>query len=184
MSTPVGHSPQTQEEPAPARGFLGAVERIGNRLPDPFWLFVIIGGLVLLSSWAGSALGMSATDPQSGKKVEVTNLLTSEGLSKIVTEAVNNYTSFPPLGLIIVVMLGVAVAEHSGLISAAIRSLVTKVSPAMLTFVVALAGVTGSIASDAVYVILIPLGAMSFHAVGRSPIVGACLLYTSPSPRD
>lgn len=171
--------PDQKKNQAP--GFLGWVERIGNKLPDPFWLFVIIGALVLLCSWLGSLIGMSASEPESGEVVEVKNLLSAEGLSKIVTDAVENFTSFPPLGLIITVMLGVAVAENSGLISAVIRSVVGKVGPKMLTFVVALAGVTGSVASDAVYVILIPIGAMSFRAVGRSPIVGAMVAFAASS---
>ena len=78
-------------------------------------------------------------------------------------------------------MLGVAVAEHSGLISAVVRATVSRVGPKLLTFVVALAGVTGSVASDAVYVILIPLGAVSFRAVGRSPIVGAMVAFAASS---
>ncbi|HIW95012.1 MAG TPA: AbgT family transporter [Candidatus Corynebacterium gallistercoris] len=165
----------------PPKGFLGTVEKIGNKLPDPFWLFVILGGLVLVTSWIGSSIGMSATDPQSGEEVTITNLLTRDGISSIISDAVTNYVEFPPLGVIIIVMLGVAVAEHAGLISAVIRTIVSKVGPKMLTFVVAIAGVTGSIASDAVYVILIPLGAMAFRAVGRSPIVGAMVAFAASS---
>ncbi|MBC2681005.1 TIGR00366 family protein [Corynebacterium sp. 4HC-13] len=164
-----------------ATGFLGAVERIGNKLPDPFWLFVIIGGLVTVTSWIGNMAGMHAEDPAGGKDIVVKNLLSSEGISYMVSNAVENYVTFPALGLIITVMLGVAVAEHSGLISAAVRGLVSKVGPRSLTFVVAIAGVTGSVASDAVYVILIPLGAMAFRAVGRSPIVGAMVAFAASS---
>lgn len=176
-------SDDPQEERAPERvgGFLGWVERIGNKLPEPFWLFVIIGGLVLVSSWLGSLAGLSAKDPESGETVAVKNLLSAEGLSSIVSNAVENYTSFPPLGLIITVMLGVAIAEHSGLIASTVRAVVSKVGPKSLTFVVALAGVTGSVASDAVYVILIPIGAMSFRAMGRSPIVGAMVAFAASS---
>lgn len=162
-------------------GFLGVIESIGNKLPDPFWLFVILGVVVLITSWIGAKVGMSATNPQTGEKVRVTNLLTSEGLSEIVSSVVKNYISFPPLGLILVVMLGVAVAEHSGLISAVVRSFVAKVSPRWLTFIIAITGVTGSVASDAIYVILIPLGAMAFHAVKRSPIVGAMVAFAASS---
>lgn len=124
---------------------------------------------------------MTATNPQDNSPVAVTNLLTKDGVSRMFTEAVNNFVSFPPLGVILTVMLGVAVAEHSGFISALIRAMVAKVGPRTLTFVVALAGVTGSIASDAVYVILIPLGAMSFRALGRSPIVGAMVAFAASS---
>ncbi|MFW8575065.1 AbgT family transporter [Corynebacterium pseudodiphtheriticum] len=164
-----------------AGGFLGLIEKIGNKLPNPFWLFVILAGIVALSSWLGSTLGMKATQPDSGEIVAVQNLLTTEGIQRMVTEAVDNFTSFPPLGVILTVMLGVAVAEHSGLLSALVRSMVAKVRPKVLTFTLALAGVTGSVASDAVYVILIPLGAMSFHALGRSPIVGAMVAFAASS---
>ncbi|QPK79731.1 AbgT family transporter [Corynebacterium lizhenjunii] len=172
----------TQDSPhTPPGGFLGTIEKIGNKLPNPFWLFVILAGLVAVTSWIGAHIGMTATDPQSGETIAVENLLTAEGLSKMVTEAVANFTSFPPLGVILAVMLGVAVAEQSGLLSALVRAMVAKVSPKMLTFVVALTGVTGSVASDAIYVILIPLGAMAFHAVGRSPIVGAMVAFAASS---
>lgn len=164
-----------------AGGFLGLIEKIGNKLPNPFWLFVMLAGIVALFSWLGSTLGMKATQPDSGEIVAVQNLLTTEGIQRMVTEAVDNFTSFPPLGVILTVMLGVAVAEHSGLLSALVRSMVAKVGPKVLTFTLALAGVTGSVASDAVYVILIPLGAMSFHALGRSPIVGAMVAFAASS---
>ena len=119
-------------------GFLGSIEKIGNKLPDPFWLFVILGGLVLVSSFIFNKLGLSATNPESGKKVEIVNLLSSDGLKEILSGVVDNYVTFPPLGLIITVMLGVAVAEHSGLISAVVRATVSRVGPKLLTFVVAL----------------------------------------------
>lgn len=162
-------------------GFLGTIEKIGNKLPDPFWLFVILGGLVLISSFIFNKIGLTATNPEDGKPVEIVNLLSSEGLKEILSGVVENYVSFPPLGLIITVMLGVAVAEYSGLISAVVRAIVSRVGAKTLTFVVALAGVTGSVASDAVYVILIPLGAVSFRAVGRSPIVGAMVAFAASS---
>ena len=180
--TPKGPGEESSgKNDAQSSGFLGLIEKIGNKLPDPFWLFVILGALVLVSSFIGHKVGLTATNPQDGKTVEIVNLLSSDGLKMIVSDAVENYVSFPPLGLIITVMLGVAVAEHSGLISAVVRAIVSKVGPKMLTFVVALAGVTGSVASDAVYVILIPLGAVSFRAMGRSPIVGAMVAFAASS---
>ncbi|MGO1621002.1 MAG: AbgT family transporter [Candidatus Corynebacterium faecigallinarum] len=158
-------------------GFLGVVERLGNLLPNPFWLFVCLGGVVLLLSWIGSLIGMSAEDPESGEIVEVENLLSVDGLQMIVTDAVTNFTEFPPLGVIITVMLGVAVAEHAGLISAAVRGMVARTGPKTLTFVVALTAIIGSVASDAIFIIVIPLGAMAFNALGRSPIVGAVVAF-------
>lgn len=162
-------------------GFLGWIEKIGNKLPDPFWLFVILSGVVAVSSWLASRAGLSAVDPSSGEEIRVENLLTAENLSRMVSDAVENFISFPPLGVILAVMLGVAVAEKAGLLSALVRRMVVSVSPKMLTFMVALAGVTGSVASDAIYVIIIPLGAMAFYAVGRSPIVGAMVAFAASS---
>ncbi|MCF4007574.1 AbgT family transporter [Corynebacterium uropygiale] len=171
----------SQESSSRPKGLLGVIEWLGNKLPDPFWLFVILGILVLISSWIGEHLGMSAMNPSTEEEVHVENLLSAEGFHKIFTEAVNNFISFPPLGLILTVMLGIAVAEHSGLIGAAMRGVVNKVSPKTLTFTVALLGVTGSIASDAVYVILIPLGAAAFKQMGRSPVVGAMVAFAASS---
>ena len=174
-----GESAGGHEKP---KGFLATLERAGNALPNPFWLFVILAGVVIVSSWLGAKAGMSAEDPGTGEVIEVQNLLTPEFLQKMVTDAVDNFVTFAPVGLILVCMLGVAVAEYSGFIGAAIRAAVSKVrSPMWLTFVVALAGVTGSIASDAVYVILIPLGAAAFRAVGRNPIVGAMVAFAASS---
>lgn len=162
-------------------GFLGWIEKIGNKLPDPFWLFVILSGVVAVTSWLASHAGLSAVDPSSGEEIRVQNLLTGENLSRMASDAVENFISFPPLGVILAVMLGVAVAEKAGLLSALVRRMVVRVSPKMLTFMVALAGVTGSVASDAIYVIIIPLGAMAFYAVGRSPIVGAMVAFAASS---
>ncbi|MEX3505635.1 AbgT family transporter [Corynebacterium sp. LK2510] len=169
----------TQKESA--SGFLGVIEKVGNKLPDPFWLFVILSGVVVVASWIGARIGMSAEDPGTGETIRVESLLTAENISRMVTDAVENFISFPPLGVILAVMLGVAVAEQTGLLSALVRAMVAKVGPKMLTFMVALAGVTGSVASDAIYVIIIPLGAMAFYAVGRSPIVGAMVAFAASS---
>lgn len=163
-------------------GFLATLERIGNALPNPFWLFVILAGLIVLSSWIGAAAGMQATDPATGETIKVENLATSAYLQQMVSEAVTNFTEFAPVGLILVCMLGVAIAEYSGYIGSAIRASIARVhSPVFLTFIVALAGVTGSIASDAVYVILIPLGAAAFSAVGRNPVIGAMVAFAASS---
>lgn len=160
---------------------LGGLERLGNKLPHPFWLFVILGLVILVLSAILDAAGVSAVSPADGEEVAVTSLLTAGGLQQIVVEAVPNFTGFPPLGLIIVVMLGVSIAEHSGFISTAVRAVVSRVSARWLTFVLALTGVTGSVASDAIYVVLIPLGAAAFKAFGRSPVLGAVVAFGSAS---
>ena len=172
---------EPEEKDTGGGGFLGVIEKVGNKLPNPFWLFVILSGVVVALSWIGNRIGMSATDPGSGDTIAVESLLTTENLSRMVTDAVKNFVSFPPLGVVLAVMLGVAVAEYTGLLSTMVRAMVGYVNPKILTFMIALAGVTGSVASDAIYVIIIPLGAMAFHAVGRSPIVGAMVAFAASS---
>ena len=94
-------------------GFLGWIEKIGNKLPDPFWLFVILAGVVAVSSWLASKAGLSAVDPASGEEIHVESLLTGENISRMVTDAVENFIAFPPLGVILATMLGVAVAAEA-----------------------------------------------------------------------
>ncbi|MFW5419881.1 AbgT family transporter [Nocardiopsis sp. CNT-189] len=157
------------------------IERVGNRLPHPFWLFTIMAVLTVLLSAALNAMGASAVSPADGEAVEVRSLLSAEGAQMMIGDAVANFASFPPLALIVVVMLGVAVAERAGLLNALLRGSVTRVPPQLLTFALALAGISGSIASDAAYVVLIPLGAMVFKAAGRSPILGLVVAFGSIS---
>lgn len=161
--------------------FLRGVERLGNRLPHPFWLFTIMAAFVVVLSAALNAIGVSATSPADGEVVRVKSLLSAEGLSTIIGDAVDNFATFPPLALILVVMLGVSVAERSGLLHALLRGSVTRVPAKYLTFVVALVGISGSVASDAAYVVLIPLGALIFQAAGRSPILGLVVAFGSIS---
>ncbi|PZG17974.1 AbgT family transporter [Nonomuraea aridisoli] len=160
---------------------LGGIERLGNRLPHPFWLFVVLSAVLALVSWGLAAAGVSAVNPASGESVVARNLLSVEGVRMMVGDAIDNYTSFPPLGTILVVMLGVAVAERSGLLAAVLRSGVSKVSPKWVTFVLAFTGMVAHVASDAAYVVLIPLGALAFRAVGRSPILGIVVAFVSIS---
>lgn len=163
-------------------GFLGVVERVGNKLPEPFWLFVTLAGLTLVFSWLGSVAGLRAENPADGSTIEVTNLLSAEGLQRMLSEMVDNFINFPPLGVVLIVMLGIAVAEHSGFLGAAMRGMVGHIKhPVMLTFTVALVAVTGSIASDAICVIIIPLAAAAFAAAGRSPIVGSAVAFAGSS---
>src|SRR5699024_5365883 len=160
----------TREEPRRGAMFrmLDAIERVGNRIPHPFWIFLILGGVVLVLSLVLSWFGVGVESPAEEEPVEVVNLLSVAGIRRIVTEAITNFTGFPPLGIVLVVMMGVAVAEGSGMIAGFVRGVVTMVSGRWLTFAVALTGITGSVASDAVIIVLPPLAAMAYLAVGRS----------------
>ena len=112
-------------------GFLGAVERIGNRLPDPVTLFLLGALLVLVLSQLGAWLGWSAVNPTSGVEVVVTPLLSGEGLEWVWTMMVENFTGFAPLGVVLVAMLGIGVAERTGLI-AGILGILIRITPRKL----------------------------------------------------
>lgn len=172
---------ETEERSGIFVRLLRGVERIGNLLPHPFWLFIILGALIVVASAILEAFSVESENPADGELVAVQSLLTPDGFQRMITDAVENFVTFPPLGLIIIVMLGVAVAEGSGMIGAAIRIVVSRVPRRWLTFTVALAGVTGSVASDAIYVILIPLAAAAFKAAGRSAVLGAIVAFGAAS---
>lgn len=171
-------------EPQKRRGllrFLDAVERIGNRLPDPITLFVLFAVLAVLASWIAATAGVSAVHPGTGEAVEAVNLLSAEGVRRMLSEAVTNFTAFPPLGLVIVVIIGIGVTERSGLIGTALSRLVSSVPPSLLTATVVFAGVMSSMAVDAGYVVLTPLGAMLFASVGRHPLAGLAAAFAGVS---
>ncbi len=151
---------------------LDAVERAGNRLPDPISLFAIAALLVIGGSWLASTMGVTVLHPGTGKSVSVVNLLAAENIRRMFTDAVANFTAFPPLGLVLVTMIGIAVAERGGFITAVLRTSVHNVPRPLLTASLVFAGVNSSLVADAGYVVLIPLGAVIFAAVGRHPLAG------------
>ena len=157
--------------------FLDTVERAGSRLPDPISLFLIAALLVVVASWIASATGVYVTHPGTGEKVFVENLLSPKYVRMMFTDAVNNFTQFPPLGLVLVTMIGIAVAERSGLITAVLRRTVHIVPGYLLTAALMFAGVNSSLAADAGYIVLIPLGAVIFAAVGRHPLAGLSVAF-------
>ena len=170
--------------PAP-RGVLQSaldwVERAGNKLPQPVTLFAILMLLVLLASWVAGVAGLSAVHPGSGQEIKAVNLLSAAGLRKIFTEMVTVFASFPPLGLVLVAMIGIGVSERSGFIAALLRSFVSSVPKAAITFSVVTAGMLSSVAADAGYVVLIPLGAAIFASMGRHPLAGLAAAFAGVS---
>jgi len=162
-------------------GFLGFVERAGNALPHPASLFAILAILALIFSMIGHWLDWTAIHPATGAEVKAVNLLSKDGIHRIILEMVDNYTGFAPLGIVMVALLGIGIAESSGLISAAIRLMVLKAPAKLLTFVIVFAGILSNIASDLGYVLIIPLGAIIFHSVGRHPIAGMAAAFAGVS---
>src|SRR5690606_6042351 len=155
----------------PAR-LLDVVERVGNRLPDPLTLFVLLIGLVLIISWVAARLGVAVAHPETGAEIAAIDLLSRTNVQRIFQEMPQTFMAFPPLGLVLVVMLGIGVAERTGLIAAALRAFLRGVPRGLVTAAVVLAGLLSSLAVDAGYVVLVPLGAVIFHGMGRHPIVG------------
>jgi len=166
-------SPSAASSPGPIARALGLVERIGNRLPDPATLFVLLGIAVLLLSAVGASAGWSVVDPRDpAKTLGVTNLLTADGIRWMLTSALRNFLDFPPLAIVLVAMLGIGVAERTGLFPALLKLLVRITPVRLLTPMVVFIGVNSSAAADSGYVVLPPLAAGVFAMVGRSPLVG------------
>jgi len=160
---------------------LNGIENAGNRLPHPALLFLYLALLVLIASWLAAAFGVAAEHPVTGERIEALNLLSGEGLRRILAETVTNFTGFAPLGVVLVAMLGIGVAERGGLLGCILRRLVLAAPSRALTFVVVLAGVLSSLAADAGYVVLIPLAALAFHAAGRHPVAGIAAAFAGVS---
>lgn len=173
-------------EPARTRStaldrFLRIVERGGNALPHPATLFALLALAVILLSALMSWLGLAVTHPSTGEEVRAVNLLSIEGLHRILTGTVTNFTSFAPLGTVLVALIGIGVAEHSGLIGAALRLLVLSSPRRLLTPVLVFAGVMSNMASEIGYVLLVPLGALIFQSAGRHPILGMAAVFAGVS---
>lgn len=173
---------------------LGVIERVGNRLPHPFWLFWILAALLVVVSALLAWMGVGAIDPATGDWAPVRSLLSGDGIAMATSEAIGAYRDFPPFATIIVVIMGVAIAERTGLLATAMKVSVARVPASLIVFVVAFLGTVAHVASAAAYVILVPLGGIVFKAVGRSPILGIVVAYTSvasgydaspiPTPND
>jgi aminobenzoyl-glutamate transport protein len=160
---------------------LNRIERIGNAIPNPALLFIVLAFVVLLLSAVVSWADLSVKHPGTGETIRAVNLLSVEGLHKILGGLVTNFTGFAPLGVVLVAILGISVAEASGLISALMRLLVLSAPKKLLTVVIVFAGVLSHMASDVGYVLLIPLAAMLFLAVGRHPLVGLAAAFAGVS---
>lgn len=169
--------------------FLDTVEFLGNLLPHPVTLFACFALAVVLGSGIAAYFDVSVIDPRpegtAGRAadgvIRVVNLVSVDGLQRIVSNLVTNFTSFPPLGVVLVALLGVSIAEHSGLISAAMRGLVMGASKRMVTVTIVFAGIVSNTASELGYVVLIPMAAVIFHSLGRHPLAGLAAAFAGVS---
>lgn len=160
---------------------LGFIEKGGNALPHPAVLFMgfAVGTLVVsaISAW----LGWEGVNPATGESIKAINLLSIDGLHRIMLEMVTNYTGFAPLGIVMVAMLGVSLAESSGLVKAFINSLLIQAPRKIITFMVVFTGVISNIASDLGYIVIIPMAGVIFHSIGRHPIAGMSAAFAGVS---
>ncbi|RFF28757.1 MULTISPECIES: AbgT family transporter [unclassified Wenzhouxiangella] len=165
--------------------FLDVVEWLGNLLPHPVTLFAILAtAMVFLSGFFGW-IGLSVEDPRpsagAGATIEAVSLLNPEGLRRILGGLVDNFVNFAPLGVVLVAMLGVGVAEKSGLLSAMVRGIVLSAPKHVVTVAVVFAGVLSNTASEMGYVVLVPLGGAIFLALGRHPLAGMAAAFAGVS---
>ncbi|MDP1631911.1 MAG: AbgT family transporter [Caulobacter sp.] len=158
---------------------LDAVERFGDRLPDPVFIFLWLIGGVVVASIVFSALGVTATNPATHEVLAAQNLLSPGNVRTLLTEMARTFTGFAPLGLVLLVMLGAGVAERVGLLSAAIQALVRSSPKTLLTPMVLLIGLLSNHAADSGIVVLPPLAAVVFAAAGRHPVAGLACAYAA-----
>src|SRR5690625_4211720 len=161
---------------------LDRVEFVGNKLPHPVTLFALLAFLVLILSAFISSLNIEVEHPGiEGEIVSVTNLLTNEGIAYIFTSMTENFIGFAPLGVVLVTMLGIGLAETTGLISAVLRGFVLSVPQKLITAGLVFAGIMSSVASDAGYIVLAALGAAIFAGLGRHPLAGLAAAFAGVS---
>lgn len=174
---------QTKKSAKGFERFLRRVEILGNKMPDPMLMFIVLAALVVLASGVCAALGVSAINPATGESVAIVNLLSKKGMLMMLTKAVSNFTGMSALGLTLTCMLGVGLCEASGLFSVALNGLATKSQGSDLKiisifcFVCVMADCTGG----AGFVVMPPLGALIWAAMGRNPMAGMLAAYASVS---
>ena len=168
-------------------GALGWIERTGNGLPDPVFIFVWLIGFLVVASVILAAVGLGVDHPvqvdETGAPVRImtSSLLAADNIRRLLVEMPQTFTHFHPLGYVLVVMLGAGVAERTGLFSAAMRAGVRNAPAVLLTPAVALVAMLGNLAADAAYVVLIPLAAVLYASAGRHPIAGIAASFAGVS---
>jgi aminobenzoyl-glutamate transport protein len=186
-STPrsTGQAIQASVPPSPnikqSGGFLAWLEWAGNKLPDPAMLFVWAIVITWASSWLLAGVDFGETDPRNQAPLKIHNQLDPHALVRFLTDLVRTFTSFPPLGVVLVALLGVGVAEHTGLISALIKALLSFTPKRLLTPMFITVGIISHTAGDTGYVLVIPLGGVIFYAAGRHPLAGIAAAFAAVS---
>lgn len=161
--------------------FLNGVEKAGNKLPDPVFIFVWLIVILMAVSVLGAALGWQVVNPVTQDVIMAQSLFSADNLRKLFEDMPKTLTGFTPLGYVLVVMLGAGVAERTGLFSSAMKAGVRKAPKFLLTPIVLLVGIIANHAADAAYVVLIPLAAAIYAAAGRHPVAGIAVGFAGVS---
>ncbi|MCX2778729.1 AbgT family transporter [Microbulbifer thermotolerans] len=160
---------------------LNFIEVVGNRLPDPAVLFLALMVIIWVLSWLLSGVSFETVHPATGEAIQVTNLLSGDTFASFLSNMVTTFTGFAPLGVVLVAMLGVGVAEHSGFINAVLKKLLAVTPQMLLTPMLILVAIVSHTAVDAGYVLVIPLGGVIFYAAGRHPLAGIAAAFAGVS---
>lgn len=175
---PVGNNTGTKEKETLFMKFLRGVEVVGNKLPQPFWMFLGLWGAVIILSFFMS--GVSAISPKDHKPVVVQSLLSQNGIAWTLKNLVKNYAEFPPLGLVVVMMIGLGVTNKSGLLEDSMKKL-TIIPRKYLIFAIFVIGICGNLASSAGTILIPTLTASLFFSMKKNPIFGLCLGFVAIS---
>jgi aminobenzoyl-glutamate transport protein len=161
--------------------FLLWLERTGNKLPDPLTIFATLAAVVLVISLIGSVAGFSAIHPLTKKTIETVNLLSVPGLQQMISNAVSNFTGFPPLGIVLVAILGVGLAEKTGLFSALLRKTLVgkKGNSTLVVAIIIFVAINANAAGDTGFIVMPPIAAMVFSAIGKNPLAGMLAAYAA-----
>jgi aminobenzoyl-glutamate transport protein len=160
---------------------LNLIEKVGNKLPDPAALFLILLVLVWVVSAILSTMTFAEIDPRTGKALVINNQLSGAAIATFLSTMVTTFTSFPPLGVVLVALLGVGVAEHTGFINASLKALLNFTAPFLLTPMLVFVAIISHTAVDAGYVLVIPLGGVIFYTAGRHPLAGIAAAFAGVS---
>ncbi len=160
---------------------LNLIETVGNKLPDPAALFLILLFVVWILSAILSTMTFAEIDPRTGKALVINSQLTGTAIATFLSNMVTTFTGFHPLGVVLVALLGVGVAEHTGFINAALKALLNFTAPSLLTPMLIFVAIISHTAADAGYVLVIPLGGVIFYSAGRHPLAGIAAAFAGVS---
>ena len=172
---------ETNHDASWVNKWLNGIETVGNKLPDPSMLFLISMVVVWVLSALMSGMTFTDIDPRSGEPIQVLNLLSGTAFTTFLSQMVTIFTSFAPLGVVLVAMLGVGVADEAGYFNTSIKIMLGWTPKALMTPMVILVGLLSHSAIDVGYVLVIPLGGIIFYAVGRHPVAGIAAAFAGVS---